>query len=678
MKLERTLLLLLTLGALWLTPLSARAQVPNNEGLIRRHEGAIRNQYIVVFNQSVGRHEVAKTAEQLARAHRGTLNFTYEHALRGFAIELNEAQAIALSRNPLVAYIEEDAEVIGASTQTTAPWGLDRIDQRALPLNTSYTYANAGAGVNVYVIDGGIRITHQEFGGRAVVAYDNVLDGRNGVDCNGHGTHVAGIIGGNTYGVAKGAKLWSVRVLNCQNQGTTAKVIAGIDWVTGNHAKPALANLSFISVIGSDAIDTAVRNSVTAGVTYVVAAGNTNLDAGTRSPARVAEAITVAASDANDTRASFSNFGSVVDVFAPGVDIVSANSFDDTSTLIRSGTSSAAPFVAGVAARYLSGNPQATPAAVSQAIIGNATQNKVVDAGAGTPNRLLYRPQGKIAFSSNRDGNVEIYTMNADGSEQTRLTTHDYSDDMWPEYSPDGTKIAFTSGRGDDLYYQIYVMNADGSNVTRITNSRTGHCAESAWSPDGKQIAFRSNRDGGDWEIYAINVDGTNERRLTNSPGWDLDPAWSPDGKKIAFETTRDDPYNLEIYTMNADGTNQVNITNNLNTVGAHNDYYPAWSSDGSKIAFVFDGNGTDEIYVMNADGSGRTNVSNLPTTWEYNPSWASDDSKLVFQSDKDDGRGEIYVMDAIGGNITRLTFNTGNGVDPTTADDYYPDWQAL
>jgi Tol biopolymer transport system component len=660
--------------------MSAHGQGANARGLIHRHEGSIPGHYIVVLKDDVARHAVAETAAQMASAHRGFVTFTYEYALRGFAMEMNDAEALALSRHPLVAYIEEDSEVIGASTtQASAPWGLDRIDQRNLPLNNSYNYANAGAGVNVYVIDGGIRLTHQEFGGRAAFAYDNVGDGRNGNDCNGHGTHVAGIIGGNTYGVAKGAKLWSVRVLNCSNQGAATQVIAGIDWVTGHNVKPAVANLSFASIInGNITMDTAVRNSIASGVTYVVAAGNGGFDAGTRSPARVAEAITVAASDASDTRASFSNIGSVVDVFAPGVDIVSAGVTDDTITTLRSGTSSAAPFVAGVAARYLSANPQASPAAVSQSITSNATPNKLADAGAGSPNLLLYRPQGKIAFSSYRDGNAEVYTMNPDGSALTRLTVNDYSDDLWPEYSPDGTKIAFTTGRGDDLYYQIYVMNADGTNVTRVTNSRTGDCAESAWSPDGKQIAFRTNRDGGDWEIYVINVDGTNERRLTNSPGWDLDPGWSPDGSKIAFETTRDDPYNLEIYTMNADGTNQVNITNNLHTVGAHNDYYPTWSADGSKIAFVFDGDGTDEIFVMNADGSGRVNLSNLPTSYEYSPSWSADDSKIAFQSDKDDGRGEIYVMDANGGNITRLTVNTGNGVDPTTADDHYPDWQAL
>jgi Tol biopolymer transport system component len=463
-----------------------------------------------------------------------------------------------------------------------------------------------------------------------------------------------------------------------------------MDWVTANSIKPAVANLSFITTTANDTLDLAVRNLVASGVTTVVAAGNNNIDAGTRSPARVTEAITVAASDMNDNRATFSNFGAVIDVFAPGVDIISASSVDDASTNIRSGTSSAAPFVAGMAARYLSGNPQATPGSVSQAITRNATPGKVANSGAGSPNLLLYRPDGKIAFASSRDGNdFEIYTMNPDGSEQARLTFHDYSDDYWPEYSPDGTKIAFTSGRGDDLYYQVYVMNSDGTNVRRITNSRTGHSAESAWSPDGTQIAFRSNRDAGDWEIYAINVDGTNERRLTYSAGMDIDPTWSPDGTKIAFPSFRGSPSmtepqgadNINIWVMNAaDGSNPVNITPNWDGIGAMNDYYPAWSSDGTRISFVFDGGNeprSDQIFVMNADGSGRVNLSNN-TAYEYNPAWSGDDSRIVFQSGLDDGRGEIYVMNSDGTNRIRLTFNTGDGVNTWTADDWYPDWQAL
>jgi hypothetical protein len=402
MKLLTVLLLTLCLSAL--APHLAVAQDSNSPNQLRKNEGAIPDHYIVVFKQSVPPARVHALATQLAHAHGGTLGFTYQSALRGFSVRMREAQAVALSRNPQVEYVEEDALVEGADVQSNPTWALDRLDQRDLPLNAAYNYATAGAGANAYVIDSGIRMTHQEFGGRALLAYDNVGDGRNGVDCHGHGTHVAGIIGGHTYGVAKGVKLHSVRVLNCSNQAPVANIIAGLDWVAANSVKPAVANLSFITSAANNTIDLAVRNLVASGVTTVVAAGNNNIDAGTRSPARVTEAITVAASDPNDNRASFSNFGSVVDVFAPGVDIISASSVDDASTNIRSGTSSAAPFVVGLAARYLAARPGDQPDAVSQALTNSATPDKVINPGAGSPNLLAYT----VSFTVNDNFNDNV------------------------------------------------------------------------------------------------------------------------------------------------------------------------------------------------------------------------------------------------------------------------------
>jgi subtilisin family serine protease len=361
-------------------------------GKLRRNAAAIKNQYIVVFNESVKRGQVGAEAENLARLHGGKIGYTYKNALRGFSVEMSEASAEALSRNPQVEFVEEDAEVQGASTQTNAPWPLDRLDQRNPTPNSSYNYESNGAGVNVYVIDSGIHYSHQEFNGRAAFAYD-YLAGGTGADCFGHGTHVAGLIGGTTYGVAKGAKLWSVRVLDCSNLGSIARIIAGVDWTTGNHVKPAVANLSFITVANSplnSTLDIAVKNLIASGVTTVVAAGNNTGDAGLRIPSRVPEAITVAATDQNDNRAPFSNTGSVVDVFAPGVDIVSAHSTGDAATQIRSGTSSSAPIVAGLAARYLSTRPGDAPDAVSQAIRNSATPGIVVNPGTGSPNLLAY------------------------------------------------------------------------------------------------------------------------------------------------------------------------------------------------------------------------------------------------------------------------------------------------
>jgi Tol biopolymer transport system component len=503
------------------------------------------------------------------------------------------------------------------------------------------------------------------------------------MDCNGHGTHVAGTIGGATYGVAKNAKLWAVRVLDCANQGTAARIVAGIDWVTANHVKPAVANLSFATGLANSTLDLAVRNSIAAGITYVVAAGNNAGDAGLRSPARVTEAITVAATDQADNQASFSNFGSVVDVYAPGVDIVSAWSTDDTFTNPRSGTSFAAPFVAGMAARYLSGNPQASPVAVSQAITSNATAGKIPNAGAGSPNLLLYRPNSKIAFETKRDGNYEVYTVNPDGSDLINLTKTSPTWEGNAAYSPDGTKIAF-GGDLDDIYWQIYVMNTDGTNIRRLTSTfGTADNWEPTWSPDGTKIAFTSNRDGDGEEIWVMNADGTNQVKLTDTPGYqNLQPDWSPAGDKIAFLTNRHNPNgydNFELYVMNVDGTNQTRITNNTHLAGANNDYYPEWSPDGTKIAFVYDGGNeprSDQIHVMNADGSGRVNLSNN-TAYEYNPAWSPDGSQIVFMSNRD-GNFELYVMNADGTNQTRLTYNLGNGIDPKTANDYFPDWQAL
>lgn len=384
-----TISVVFVLLACLIAPVFGQSQRIEPNSRIRRNNGAIANRYIVVLSDAVDRQIISSLSVNLARQHGSAPEQVYQHAIKGFSVEMTEAAAEALSRNPLIKYIEEDAVVEGASVQYEAPWGLDRIDQRDLPLTTTYSYANSGQGVNVYVIDSGIKLSHQEFSGRARREQDFVLDGQDGNDCFGHGTHVAAIIGGNTYGVAKSANLYSVRVLDCFNRGSLSRVIAGIDWVTANHIKPAVANLSFISTTASDTLDAAIRNSIAAGVTNVVSAGNNNIDAGTRSPARVGEAITVAATEATDSRAVFSNYGSVVDVFAPGVDINSAWATDDTATSLRSGTSSAAAFVSGIAARLLQANPAYSAADVSRAISSNSSPDRVADAMTGTPNLLL-------------------------------------------------------------------------------------------------------------------------------------------------------------------------------------------------------------------------------------------------------------------------------------------------
>ncbi|MFB9437674.1 S8 family peptidase [Streptomyces showdoensis] len=320
--------------------------------------------------------------------------YEYRSALKGFAAPMSRAKAAALAADPRVAYVEQDATVRVADTQTGATWGLDRIDQRDLPLSTTYTYDTKAANVTAYIIDTGIRTSHGEFGGRASVGTDTVGGGQNGQDCQGHGTHVAGTVGGATYGVAKGVKLVAVRVLDCNGSGTNAGVIAGVDWVTANAVKPAVANMS-LGGGANTSLDDAVKRSIASGVTYAIAAGNGNFlglpaKACNYSPARVPEAITVGATDSADKRASFSNYGTCVDLFAPGVSVTSAWKDNDGATNTISGTSMAAPHTAGVAALYLSANPAATPAQVSAALVANATSGKVQDPKTGSPNKLLY------------------------------------------------------------------------------------------------------------------------------------------------------------------------------------------------------------------------------------------------------------------------------------------------
>ena len=374
-------------------PLGAGAGQANAR--FHRHPGPkVPNSYIVVLDQDPtpdgDENQSALDADDvIARTRSGRLHHVYSHALRGFSAEMSEEDALALADDPRVAYVEEDGEMQIVTTQSPATWGLDRIDQAALPLSNSYTYTTTGSGVNAYVIDTGILITHQQFGGRAAVAVDEVGDGRNGIDCNGHGTHVSGTIGGSTYGVAKSVRLFAVRVLNCSGSGSTSGVIAGVDWVTSHHASPAVANMS-LGGGASTALDTAVNNSITSGVTYAVAAGNSNTNAANSSPARVAAAITVGASTNGDARSSFSNFGSVVDIFAPGSSITSAWIGSNTAINTISGTSMATPHVAGVAARYLQTHTTASPATVRNAIVNAANLNRLSGIPLGTANRLLF------------------------------------------------------------------------------------------------------------------------------------------------------------------------------------------------------------------------------------------------------------------------------------------------
>ena len=357
---------------------------------------AISGSYLVVLksdtvgaaNSLAARTAVPDRAAGLAKRYGGSVGTVWTSALTGYSAKLSPAQARRLAADPAVAYVEQDRVVSAQATQTNPPsWGLDRIDQRNLPLNSSYTYPNTASNVRAYIIDTGIRTTHTDFGGRATWG-TNTVD-TNNTDCNGHGTHVAGTVGGTRYGVAKGVRLIAVKVLNCSGSGSTTGVVSGINWVTSNAAKPAVANMSLGGGVSSS-IDNAVTNSVNSGVTYAVAAGNSSANACNYSPARAAAAITVGSTTSSDARSSFSNYGSCVDIFAPGSSIVSAYRTSDTASSTLSGTSMASPHVAGAAALVLGANPSYSPAQVASYLTTNATTGKVTNPGSGSPNRLLF------------------------------------------------------------------------------------------------------------------------------------------------------------------------------------------------------------------------------------------------------------------------------------------------
>ena len=360
-------------------------QVDQGPAYAQGEQGVVPGRFIVTLRDGAA-------PATVARDHGVQPDFVYTHVLNGFAGAMSEAARGGLLRDARVARVEPDGIAYAvATTQSNATWGIDRTDQRALPLSGTYTYTNTGAGVTVYIIDTGIRYSHSEFGGRASFGYDSF--GGNGSDCNGHGTHVAGTAGGATYGIAKGVTLKAVRVLDCSGSGTWSGVIAGMDWVTANRTLPAVANMSLGGGANSS-VDDATRRMIASGVATAVAAGNGNMggraqDACKYSPARVAEAMTIGATDKSDKKTSWSNYGPCVDWFAPGYQITSAWYQSDTQTNTISGTSMSSPHTAGVAALYLQSNPGASAQAVRDALYANTTKSIVTSSNTAN-NHLLF------------------------------------------------------------------------------------------------------------------------------------------------------------------------------------------------------------------------------------------------------------------------------------------------
>jgi len=512
----------------------------------------IPGQYIVVFRDDVA--DPPGLANRLVRQQGGSLRFTYQFAIKGFSAELPEKAVDALRRNPNVAYIEPNGRVWAVgSPQINPPWGLDRIDQPD-GLDGLYSYTPDGTGVTAYILDTGILDTHTDFGGRASVGEDVIGDGQNGIDCNGHGTHVAGTVGGSTYGVAKNVDLVAVRVLDCGGNGTWDGVVAGIDWVTNDASGPSVANMS-LSGGANSAVDAAVTSSVAAGVFYSVAAGNGNFvgrpqNACGVSPARVSEAATVGATESDDDEASFSNYGTCVDILAPGVGVLSAVHTGDNATGTKSGTSMAAPHVAGAAALYLDANANASPATVLSALTSNASTNKIdlhrSSSRNGTPNLLLYTgflngpvdnpPDVSITNPSEGatiSGTVSVAAAASDDNSVTQVEFFvDGSSIGVDSDGSDGWSVNWNTAAGGDGGYALTAIATDDaaqpsslSDPVNVTvNNSTGGAGTHAGDLDGS-----STNQGRTWTaIVAIVVhDGSH---ATVGSGLTVSGTWSSGG----------------------------------------------------------------------------------------------------------------------------------------------------
>ncbi|MDQ3405286.1 MAG: S8 family peptidase [Actinomycetota bacterium] len=465
----------------------------------------IKDSYIVVLDDTVvSASAVTDTARSLADKYEGRVGRTYSHALRGFSVTMSGAQAAKLATDPAVGSVEPDAIGHSADTQPNPPsWGLDRVDQRNLPLDKSYTYDNTASNVTAYIVDSGIRMTHRDLGGRAKSGYDFVDDDNDASDCLGHGTHVAGTVASATYGVAKGAKLVSVRILNCNDSATTADTLAGIDWVTANAVKPAVANFSLVFGSSAPTVENAIKKSIESGVVWTLSANNQGTDACQSSPAKLPEAITVGNTTITDARSSTSNYGSCLDIWAPGTNIISTSHQSDTGTRTMTGTSMAAPHVAGAAALYLAGKPTATVQQVRDALVAQASTVTVSDGKPGSPNKVLYAHSG--SGDSDPEPTCGPFSNTADVSIPDRgaAVTSSITVTNCPGTAPAVLKVAVDirhSWRGDLV---IDLVAPDGTNY-RLKNSANSDGADNVTAT--YTVNASSETANGEWKLKVQDV----------------------------------------------------------------------------------------------------------------------------------------------------------------------------
>ncbi|MFC5101767.1 S8 family serine peptidase [Kibdelosporangium philippinense] len=630
-------------------------------GTVQRVSDAIPDSYIVVLKD-----RQANIASALTARYGGNVTSTWSAALNGFAAKMTAKEAASLAADPSVSYVQENGWVTKQDSQSNPPsWGLDRVDQRQVGRDGRYVFDGSASNVTAYVLDSGIRISHATFGGRARWGVNTVGDGID-TDCNGHGTHVAGTIGGAEFGVAKSVNLVAVKVLGCNGRGTFAGIISGIDWVTRNAARPAVANMS----LGGDpnpAADEAVRNSIASGITYAIASGNASANACNVSPARVAEAITVNATDANDRRADFSNWGSCTDIFAPGVDIVSSFHTSDNATATGEGTSMASPHVAGAAALWLAEHPYDTPQQVTNAILTDATRDRVGDT-VGSPNLLVHTriPNGVTDHDAdyNNDNRDDIAMNGAqnwstvpiaasDGNGGFNVTNSPVSNFAgWAgspgvyflpgDFNGDGrTDQAMTGVKG---WSTIPIAFSNGNGTFNVTNNSVPNFPDWATTPGAKIVT-------GDF-----NADGRTDIAMTGGYGWSTIP--------IAFST----------------GNGGFNVTNN-SAPG-----FTDWARSGNVkvVAKDFNGDkradlsmtgvgGWSTIPIAFSNGSGGFNVTNNSVP-DFPGLAATPNAKLLPGDYNADGRTDYSLTGVKGWSTIPIAFSTGTGafnVTNTSASDF-------